>query len=61
MRFTDCYTVADWIEYYTDATRNELKNAYEVMEGKYLDEVEQNRLQAVKTLLDERNDNRYYD
>ena len=60
--FSECFTVEDWIKYYSDATRQELNNSYHYLtQYGAMSESEENRLQAVKTLLDEEYDNRYYD
>lgn len=60
--FSDCTTVEDWVEYYKDAYRDELKNAYIYLtEYGTMTESEENRLQAIKTLMSETNDWRYFD
>ena len=61
MLFSDCTTLDDWMSYYSDATRNELRAAYDSMVGYVLNESEENRLQAVKTLMSETNDWRFHD
>lgn len=62
MLFSDCTTLEDWMEYYSDATRNELKNAYIYLtDYGAFGESEENRLQAVKTLMSEENDWRFHD